>query len=69
MVTHGGPIRALLLHCRGLAVSRFGEVERIGNASLTEVVYGVGGALIELVNDAGHLGAGLAQPASAAVPS
>lgn len=55
VVTHGGPIRAFLLHCRGLPVSRFREVEKIGNASLTEVVFKRGEARVHRVNDMAHL--------------
>ena len=55
VVTHGGPIRAFLLHCRGLPVSRFREVEKIGNASFTEVVFQKGEAMIHQVNDMAHL--------------
>ncbi|MFQ5851005.1 MAG: histidine phosphatase family protein [Candidatus Binatia bacterium] len=55
VVTHGGPIRALLLHCRGLPPNRYREVEKIGNASLTEVVFQKGKAIIHRVNDMAHL--------------
>jgi broad specificity phosphatase PhoE len=55
VVTHGGPIRTFLLHCRGLPVARFREVEKIGNASLTEVVWQRGKAIIHRVNDMAHL--------------
>jgi probable phosphoglycerate mutase len=59
VVTHGGPIRALLLHWRRLPPSRLREVERIANASLTEVVLGGdGGPLLCRVNDTRHLRAG-----------
>jgi len=55
VVTHGGPVRAFLLHCRGLPVNRFREVEKIGNASLTEVVFQKGQPMIHRVNDMAHL--------------
>ncbi len=55
VVTHGGPIRAFLLHCWGLPVSRFREVEKIGNASLTEVVFQRDKAIVQRVNDMTHL--------------
>ncbi|MBI3303384.1 MAG: histidine phosphatase family protein [Deltaproteobacteria bacterium] len=55
VVTHGGPIRTFLLHCRGLPVNRFREVEKIGNASLTEVVFKRDEASVYRVNDMAHL--------------
>ena len=55
VVTHGGPIRALLLHCRGMPVSRYREVEKINNASLTEVVLQKGKTIVHRVNDKTHL--------------
>ena len=51
VVTHGGPIRALLLHCRGMPVSRYREVDKINNASLTEVVLQKGKSIVHRVND------------------
>jgi probable phosphoglycerate mutase len=58
VVTHGGPIRALLLHCRGLPPNRYREVEKINNASLTEVVFQKGKVIIHRVNDMAHLETG-----------
>ncbi len=55
IVTHGGPIRAFLLYCRGLPVQRFREVEKIANASLTEVLFGREGATVVRVSDVAHL--------------
>ena len=56
VVTHGGPIRSFILYCRDMPVSRYREVERIGNASLTEVVFQKGRVVIHRINDTAHLG-------------
>jgi len=37
IVTHGGAVRAFLLHCRGLDVSQFRQIDKIGNTGLSEV--------------------------------
>lgn len=56
VVTHGGAVRALLLHCRGLDVSQFRQIDKIGNTGLSEVTFSVTGkAVIHSVNDTTHL--------------
>ncbi len=37
IVTHGGAVRAFLLHCRGLDVSQFRQIDKIGNTGVSEV--------------------------------
>ena len=37
VVTHGGAVRAFLLHCRGLDMNQFGQIEKIGNTGISEV--------------------------------
>jgi probable phosphoglycerate mutase len=57
IVTHGGAVRAFLLHCRGLDVSQFRLIDKIGNTGLSEVTLAAGGpAVIHSVNDVTHLG-------------
>ena len=56
IVTHGGAVRAFLLHCRGLDVSQFRQIDKIGNTGLSEVtIFASGGAVIHSVNDLSHL--------------
>jgi broad specificity phosphatase PhoE len=56
IVSHGGAVRAFLLHCRRLAMNQFRQIEKIGNTGLSEVtVYVDGQAIIHAVNDLGHL--------------
>jgi probable phosphoglycerate mutase len=56
IVTHGGAVRAFLLHCRGLDVSQFRQIDKIGNTGLSEVTLSAsGGAVIHAVNDISHL--------------
>lgn len=56
IVTHGGAVRAFLLHCRGLDVSQFRQIDKIGNAGLSEVTVTTSGkAIIRSVNDISHL--------------
>jgi broad specificity phosphatase PhoE len=57
IVTHGGAVRAFLLHCRGLDVSQFRQIDKIGNTGLSEVTLSAngGGAVIHSVNDVSHL--------------
>ncbi|MEW6300878.1 MAG: histidine phosphatase family protein [Thermodesulfobacteriota bacterium] len=56
VVTHGGAVRALLLHCRGLDVSRFRQIDKIGNTGISEVTFAATGeAVIHSVNDTNHL--------------
>jgi broad specificity phosphatase PhoE len=56
IVSHGGAVRAFLLHCRGLAMNQFREIEKIGNTGLSEVsIFADGRAVIHSVNDTNHL--------------
>jgi broad specificity phosphatase PhoE len=56
IVSHGGAVRAFLLRCRGLDVSQFRQIDKIGNTGLSEVTFfSDGPALIHSVNDTGHL--------------
>ena len=56
VVTHGGAVRALLLHCRGWDVSRFRDIEKIGNTGVSEIFVSPNGAArIERVNCVAHL--------------
>jgi len=56
IVTHGGAVRAFLLHCRGLGMSQFRQIEKIGNTGLSEVILTADGkATIHSVNDTMHL--------------
>lgn len=56
VVTHGGAVRALLLHCKGWDVSRFGDIEKIGNTGVSEIhVSPNGDAHIERINRVAHL--------------
>lgn len=56
IITHGGAVRAFLLHCRGLPVSQFRQVDKIGNTGLSEVTFFADGrTVIHSVNDTGHL--------------
>jgi broad specificity phosphatase PhoE len=56
IVTHGGAVRAFLLHCRGLDVSQFRQIDKIGNTGLSEVTVAANGrAIIHSVNDISHL--------------
>lgn len=60
VVTHGGAVRAFLLHCRGLDMGQFRKIDKIGNTGLSEVTLtqdgnGNGNAIIHYVNDTDHL--------------
>ena len=56
VVTHGGAVRAFLLHCRGLDVSQFGRIEKIGNTGVSEVsIFPSGATEIHTINNIGHL--------------
>ena len=56
IVTHGGAVRAFLLHCRGLDVSQFRQIDKIGNTGISEVVIAPTGQwVIHSVNDVTHL--------------
>ena len=56
IVSHGGAIRAFLLHCRGLAMNQFRQIEKIGNTGMSEVsIFADGRAIIHAVNDISHL--------------
>ena len=56
VVTHGGAVRAFLLHCRGLDVNQFGQVEKIGNTGVSESsLYTNGEIVVHSVNDITHL--------------
>jgi len=56
VVTHGGAVRAFLLHCRGLSMSQFGQIEKIGNTGVSEVSLFPGGAAkIHMINSTAHL--------------
>ncbi len=56
IITHGGAVRAFLLHCRGLDVSRFRQIEKIGNTGVSEVsVFPNGETTIHAVNTMTHL--------------
>jgi broad specificity phosphatase PhoE len=56
IVTHGGVVRAFLLHCRNLPTSKFREIDKIGNTGLSEVTFSIGGeTVIHSVNDVTHL--------------
>jgi probable phosphoglycerate mutase len=56
IVSHGGAVRAFLLHCRGLAMNQFRHIEKIGNTGLSEVsIFADGRAVIHSVNDTNHL--------------
>jgi broad specificity phosphatase PhoE len=56
IVTHGGVVRAFLLHCRNLPTSKFREIDKIGNTGVSEVTFSLDGeVLIHSVNDVTHL--------------
>ena len=56
IVSHGGAIRAFLLHCRGLAMNQFRQIEKIGNTGMSEIsIFADGRAIIHAVNDISHL--------------
>ena len=56
VVTHGGAVRAFLLHCRGLNMNQFGRIEKIGNTGVSEVSLFPGGAArIHMINSTAHL--------------
>ena len=56
IVTHGGAVRAFLLHCRNLPTSKFREIDKIGNTGVSEVTFFLdGAAVIHTVNDITHL--------------
>lgn len=56
IVSHGGAVRAFLLHCRGLAMNQFREIEKIGNTGVSEVsIFADGRTEIHSVNDTNHL--------------
>jgi broad specificity phosphatase PhoE len=56
IVSHGGAVRAFLLHCRRLAMNQFRQIEKIGNTGISEVtVFADGQARVHSVNDVSHL--------------
>lgn len=56
IVSHGGAVRAFLLHCRRLEMGQFRQIEKIGNTGLSEVsIFADGRAIIHAVNDISHL--------------
>ena len=56
VVTHGGAVRALLLHCRGLDMNQFGQIEKIGNTGVSEVsLFPNGETEIHSINSIVHL--------------
>jgi len=56
IVSHGGAVRAFLLHCRRLGMGQFRQIEKIGNTGLSEVsLFADGRAIIHAVNDISHL--------------
>ncbi len=56
VVTHGGAVRAFLLHCRGLNMNQFGQIEKIGNTGISEVsLFPSGQARIHMINSTAHL--------------
>jgi broad specificity phosphatase PhoE len=56
IVSHGGAVRAFLLHCRRLGMNQFRQIEKIGNTALSEVsIFADGRATIHVVNDINHL--------------
>jgi 2,3-bisphosphoglycerate-dependent phosphoglycerate mutase len=56
IVTHGGAVRAFLLHCRNLPTNKFREIDKIGNTGVSEVTFSIAGeTIIHSVNDVSHL--------------
>ncbi len=56
VVSHGGAVRAFLLYCRGLDMSQFRRIDKIGNTGLSKVTLTTDGkAIIHHVNDTNHL--------------
>ena len=56
VVTHGGAVRAFLLHCRGLDMNQFGQIEKIGNTGVSEVsLFPNGETEIHSINSIAHL--------------
>ena len=56
VVTHGGAVRAFLLHCRGLDMNQFGQIEKIGNTGISEVsLFPNGETEIHTINSIVHL--------------
>jgi broad specificity phosphatase PhoE len=56
IVTHGGAVRAFLLHCRNLPTNKFREIDKIGNTGVSEVTFSITGeTIIHSVNDVSHL--------------
>jgi len=56
IVTHGGAVRAFLLHCRNLPTTKFREIDKIGNTGVSEVTFALEGeTIIHSVNDVSHL--------------
>ncbi len=56
VVTHGGAVRAFLLHCRGLDMNQFGQIEKIGNTGISEVsLFPNGETEIHSINSIAHL--------------
>jgi broad specificity phosphatase PhoE len=56
IITHGGAVRAFLLHCRKLPMSQFRQIDKIGNTGLSEItLFRTGEAIIHCVNDVCHL--------------
>ena len=55
VVTHGGVVRALLLHLLGLPWTRIREVEAVGNTALSEIVWDGAGWSVVRRNQSPHL--------------
>jgi broad specificity phosphatase PhoE len=55
VVTHGGVVRALLLHIYGLPWTRLREIEAIDNTALTELTWESGGWSVVRRNHSPHL--------------
>ncbi|MGE0822502.1 MAG: histidine phosphatase family protein [Candidatus Binatia bacterium] len=56
VITHGGVVRAFLLHCRRLPMNQFRQIDKIGNTGLSEVtLFANGDAVVHTVNDVNHL--------------
>jgi broad specificity phosphatase PhoE len=57
VVTHGGAIRAVLLHALGLSWIRLREIEAVANTAVSELHWEHGAWRIERRNDIAHLAA------------
>jgi broad specificity phosphatase PhoE len=57
VVTHGGAIRAVLLHALGLSWIRLREIEAVANTAVNELRWQDGAWQIERRNDTAHLAA------------